>query len=214
MRKESYNKKSGQSLIEILIGIAVGVIIVGGVAATIAVTLRSNVQNKNSQTATALAQELVNSVSDFSAGNWHNLDTLNAATQYHLATTGPAFVSVAGSEAFVIDSLSFSRHFIYEEVSRDPITGNIQESGYVPANADPSTKKILVTVSWQEPGGPASVTLNKFVTRSKNFVFTQTDWSGATGQPGPITSPNNRYNAKGSNIDTTGVAGAIETITP
>lgn len=215
MRKESYkkNKSSGQSLIEILIGIAVGVIIVGGVAATIAVTLRSNVANKNVQTATALAQEIINAVSDFSSANWHNIDTLTPGSQYRLATTGPAFVSAAGAESFVIDSLPFSRYFSYEDVSRDPVTGDIQ-SVFVPVNNDPSTKKIAVTVSWQEQGDTSSVSLNKFVTRSRNFVFTQTDWSGGSGQLGPISSPNNRYDAKGNNITTVVIPGALKTVNP
>ena len=208
MRKGLFGNNKGQSLIEVLIGIAVGVIIIGGVAATIALTFRSNVQTKNSQTATSLSQEIINEVTDFTAGNWHNLDTLTAGTQYRLATTGPAFTAVTGVENFVIDSKPFTRYFTYSNVSRDPNTDAIQ-SVYDLNNDDPSTKKITVTVSWQEGASNPSVSISKFVTRSKNLVFVQTDWSGAAGQVGPITAPNNRYDSK-SNIDSTGVPGSIK----
>ncbi len=192
---------SGQSLIEILVGIGVGVIIIGGVAATIALTLRSNVQNKNNQIATSLAQEVVSEVSDFAGANWHNLDNLSTGLQYHLATSGPNFSAQSGIETFTVEGKVFTRYFVYNNVSRDAATDNI-ESSYNSANNDPSTKKLTVTVSWPEGPDTASVALNKFLTRSKSLVFRQTDWSGAAGQVGPITSINNRY-ASTSNLDTT-----------
>jgi hypothetical protein len=175
---------SGQSLIEILIGLAVGVIIIGGVAGTIAVTLRSNVQNKNIQTATSLAQELVNKLTDFASANWHNIDALGLGQQYYLIQSGAAFSVQPGIEPpQTIDNIPFSRYFTVENVSRDA-NDNI-EAVYNSANDDPSTKKAVVTVSWQQGASPAQVTLNKFLTRRKNLVFDQTDWSGTSGQTGP-----------------------------
>lgn len=206
MRKARLSKINGQSLIEILIGIAVGVIIIGGVTATIALTLRSNVQNKNIQTATSLSQELLDKLTDFAGANWHNIDALSGP--HHLQPAGATFAAVAGSENVIVEGITFSRSFTTQNVSRDPGTDTI-ESIYNPGNDDPSTKKAVVLVTWQVGADTAQASLNKFLTRSKNLIFHQTDWSGSAGQAGPITVPNNRYDSK-SNIDTAGVAGSLK----
>ena len=81
--------------------------------------------------------------------------------------------------------------------------GNIDPSAsYAAANEDPSTKKLIVVVAWMENTTPSNVTLNKFVTRSKNQVFLQSDWSGGGLQVQfPVAgSANNRYDTKGSNL--------------
>ncbi len=183
MRKGSSNSNSGQSLIEVLIGIAVGVIIIGGVAATIAVVLRSNVTTKNSQTAAALAQEVMNEAGDLATADWHKIDTLTfdltatppVSGQYRIATTS-GFSILPGSETFTLDGKSFTRFFTVEYVSRDG-SGNIEpEASYTLVNDDPTTKRIVATVQWLEGTSPASVSLNKFVTRSRNLIFLQTDW--------------------------------------
>ncbi len=220
MYKELLRSNKGQSLIEILIGIAVGVIIIGGVSATIAVVLRSNVQNKNSQTATSLAQEVLNEIGDIATANWHSID-LPVVGQYHVAiTTGAVFVIQSGTEGpamLTLDGKGFTRFFTVENISRDPNTGDIQPAAsYAVANDDPSTKKIVVTVQWLEGSDTASVNLTKFVTRSRNLVFRQTDWVGGTGQaifPSAGTVVNNRYNSKGGNIDTA-ISDVLETISP
>lgn len=217
MHKELSTNNKGQSLIEILIAIAVGVIIIGGVAATIGVTLRSNVNTKNSQTATALAQEVLNEVTDLAAGNWHNLDSLTASivgspVQYRVATSGPSFSTQAGVETFTLDGKQFNRYFTYENVSRDT-NGNI-EPLYSSANADPSTKKLIVTVSWTEGATPTSVSLNKFLSRTKNQVLLQSDWSGAGAQVNfPASGVNTRWDTKGSNLKVSN-PGYLRTVTP
>ncbi len=222
MHKASSRNSSGQSLIEILVGIGVGVIIIGGVAATIALTLRSNVQNKNSQTAASLGQETINELTDLAAGNWHTIDSLTfdntlnppATGQYKIATTGAAFVIQSGSENFTLDGKPFTRSFVIQKVSRDPNTNDIL-SPWDANNEDPSTMKLVVTVSWQEGSNTANVSLSKLVTRSKNLVFVQTDWSGGSGQvqfPAPGAA-NNRYDSKGSNINTAN-PGYLKTVTP
>ncbi len=209
MLKEQLRKTSGQSLIEILVGIAVGVIIIGGVTATIAITLRSNVQNKNIQTATSLSQELLDKLTDFAGANWHKIDALSGS--HYLQTAGTTFAATAGSDTTVLEGITFTRSFTIENVSRDPTTDTI-ESVYNAANNDPSTKKAVVLITW--PVGPdtAQVSLNKFLTRSKNLIFHQTDWSGAAGQAGPFTVPNNGYDFKTASVNTTGVPGSIKVV--
>ena len=71
------NREAGQSLIEILIGVAIGAILIGGAAATITLTLRSNVQNKNIQIASSFSQAMLDQVSVYADADWHNIDVLS-----------------------------------------------------------------------------------------------------------------------------------------
>ncbi|KKU77394.1 MAG: hypothetical protein UY12_C0026G0013 [Parcubacteria group bacterium GW2011_GWA2_47_8b] len=206
MLKALFKNSKGQSLIEILIGITIAGMLISGAVLTITASLRSSVQNKNIQTATSLGQELLDKASVFSEGSWlgvYNLD--KSLTEYYLATSGPSFVTSIGMETIELDGVSFVRYFILDNVSRDS-DGNIVTSG---GTDDPSTQKITVFVFWSEGGDASNSTFVKYLTRGRNLVFRQTDWSGGSGQTGPITVPNSRYDTA-TDIDATGQPGSIK----
>lgn len=94
----------------------------------------------------------------------------------------------------------YTRYFYFDNVSRDA-SGNISGSG---AN-DPSTKKATVVYGW--PGGPTS-SFSTYLTRFRNNVFEQTDWSGGPGQNGPVTSANNKFSTS-TQIDYSTTNGSI-----
>ncbi|MEK7192317.1 MAG: prepilin-type N-terminal cleavage/methylation domain-containing protein [Patescibacteria group bacterium] len=197
----------GQSLIEILIGLAIGAILIGGAAATLTLTLRSGLQNKSIQIATGLSQEILSQIESFAEANWHNLyGLLEAPSQYHLSVSGASFISSSGVEIIPIEGVSYTRYFTVENVSRD--ASNSIQAVYDPANDDPSTQKVAVTTSWQQGPDLASVTFNEYIARKKNLVFHQTDWSGGGGQLGPVTIVNNKYDVS-SGITINNPAGAI-----
>ncbi|MCX7589930.1 MAG: hypothetical protein N2Z85_03280, partial [Patescibacteria group bacterium] len=50
--------------------------------------------------------------------------------------------------------------------------------------------------------------LTTYITRSKNVILNQTDWSGGGGQTGPITSTNSMF-ATSTNIDFSTTTGSI-----
>ena len=211
MPKGRFKKISGQSLVEILIGIAIGAILIGGAAATIALTLRSNVQNKNIQIATSLAQEILDKTAVFSEANWRNIyDLSKSPTQYYLTASGAAFSVMTGSEAVVVDAINFARYFVVENVSRDS-GGSIVTSG---GTDDPSTQKIIAYATWTEVGETAEVKLQKYITRSRNLVYRQTDWAAGSGQAGPITTVNNRFDTANAELDYTTTPGSIFVIIP
>lgn len=184
MLKELFRNNRGQSLVEILVAITIATILIGGAVGTIALTLRSNVQNKNLQIANSLGQELLDQASVFAEANWHNIysPTVVKGSPYYLAISGSAFSLTPGSEAVTVDGVTFNRSFVIENVSRDS-SDNI-EAVYNPANDDPSTQKLTVTTAWLQGTQTAMTSLNKYLIRSKNLVFHQTDWSGGAGQPG------------------------------
>jgi len=55
---------------------------------------------------------------------------------------------------------------------------------------DPSTQNITSVTAWT---GNRSLTLIRYLTRSRNEVFTQTDWTEGSGQDGPFTRPTSQY---------------------
>jgi hypothetical protein len=107
----------------------------------------------------------------------------------------------------------YRRSFYVENVCR-AISGSSTITGIYPCSGgstdDPSTERVTVNVAWTLPNGNAQTTsLVDFLTRAKNAIFDQTDWSGGGGQEGPITKPNSLYYS-GSNVDVTSTPGSFK----
>ncbi len=98
----------------------------------------------------------------------------------------------------------YARSFTIENTSRDSCgVGDITTEATStcasgPATSgvadDPSTQKITVNASWSG-GGSAGSAISKilYIARTASTIFRQTDWSGGSGQEGPITSINNQF---------------------
>lgn len=71
MAQSRFKKVKGQSLIELLIALTVGIILIGSAATLIAVTLRSSTHNKFVQPAVQLAHDLLDKVAVFSETRWY-----------------------------------------------------------------------------------------------------------------------------------------------
>lgn len=184
MYKGLLSKNSGQSLIEILIGVAIGAILIGGAAATITFTLRSNVQNKNIQIASSLSQAMLDRVTVFAAADWHNIDEVSGlvpGNSYYLAPKDSGLERKDGALSETIDGVAFSASFKVESVHRNQSTEAIEPSS-ASTYEDPSTKKIIAITTWNENEDVANVTVNKYITRSRNFIFQQTDWQDGKPQ--------------------------------
>lgn len=191
-------------MIEIIIGMAVGVIFIGASVGAIALILRSNYDVRTTQIADSLASEYLDTLQTISEKNWHDIYDLSGkgpSSQFYLIASGTTYAILPSATTTIMEEKSFTRYFSVENVNRD--NGEITESG---GNEDPSTQKIMATVDWE--GGR---TLNKtqYLTRSRNSVFRQTDWSGGSGQEGPITLPNNKF-ASSTDIDYTSASGLIK----
>ena len=200
------NASAGQSLVELIVAVSLGAIFVLGVVTAISVTLRLSAQNKHFQTTAFLAQELLDNTTVVAEYDWRRIaDLAPPAVTYYLDTgvTPFAVVSNPPEETIVINDTPYARRFMVEPVSRDS-GGNI-ESVYNSANDDPSSKKVTVTVSWT---GTQNVTMTKFITRSRNQVALQSDWSGGGGQPGALLDPG-KFDTQ-SGVDFSGVSGAVK----
>ena len=197
----------GQSLIEVLIAVTVGVLMIGVVITFIAPVLRSDTHTSRAQTAASLSKELLDNVRVLSEANWHNIDLLNigSSSRYYIATTTP-FSATSGIESVSVGTTTYKRYFYIDNVCRDP--GNLVVLSCGSNKNDPSTKKVTVVYTWP----PASTsTISQYLTRSQNRFFIQTDWSGGPGKEGPVTSTGSRFSTSSLSpgIDHTSSTGSI-----
>lgn len=186
--------RCGQSLIELLIGMAIGSLMIIAAASVIAPTLRINTQTSRAQTAAALGKALMDNASVWAEGDWHRIAGLATSSAFHfyLNASSSPFSSSTGDESVVVSTTTYKRFFYVDDVYRDG-SGNITPT---PGNHDPSTKKITVGYSWPNA---ATNTVSSYITRSNNRVYVQSDWSGGPNQAGPITNTNSLF-ASSSNI--------------
>ncbi|PIR87705.1 MAG: hypothetical protein COU10_03175 [Candidatus Harrisonbacteria bacterium CG10_big_fil_rev_8_21_14_0_10_45_28] len=170
--------ESGQSLIEIIVGLAVGVLFIVAAVGIVSLSLKVDFSNTTEQTGIELANDLINNIEVFANADWHNLDSLTSGTDYHLATGTPFFTSSSTEEVISDGIVDFHRSFSWAPVSRSSVTNQIDGNG----DNDPSTALVTVTVSWQNSGDTDSVVIKKYLTRSRTRIFSQTDWSGLPEQ--------------------------------
>jgi len=160
--KKIFKNKKGISVVELLV-VAV-IMAIGLVALFNAVTssLKTSRLMKENDQAKELAQEALEAVRSFRDGtDWETdglgtlnlydpLDPLDPTSFYHPETIDdpPKWNLASGEETMIMGI--FTRKVIFESVSRDPTSKNI-ESVYNPdpAHADPNTRKVTATVSWQ-----------------------------------------------------------------
>lgn len=104
----------------------------------------------------------------------------------------------------VYDSGVFTRFFNVENVNR--LGDDIVTSG---GSDDPSTQKITSRVQWTAIDKTPEVKIATYLTRWRNFVFHQTDWSGGSGQDGPFTAPGAVFSTS-TNTDYSGAPGSLK----
>lgn len=102
---ELCHSRSGQSLIEIIVGLAIGSILIGAAAFAISAMLQANLTNQKGQAALAFSQELLNKAKAYGSADWQHLYGLekSSSTQYYLNATGTSYFVIEGKEG-VIDN--------------------------------------------------------------------------------------------------------------
>ncbi|MEK7634326.1 MAG: hypothetical protein AAB396_00355 [Patescibacteria group bacterium] len=222
---DRYNSNRAQSLIEIIIGISIAGILVGGSTMAIALILRSNFDAKTTQTASFLASEYSDNISSIAESNWLKVycppdgncsgTAKGIDSKFYLNLSGSSYSIIGGTASTIVEGRTFTRYFYIENVSRDScgigdISANATTScaggGSSGVADDPSTQKITVKVDWE---GNRSVSKIQYLSRSRNFSATQSNWSNGSGQEGPITSLNNSFSSS-SNIDYFSIPGSIK----
>ncbi|MEK9154723.1 MAG: prepilin-type N-terminal cleavage/methylation domain-containing protein [Patescibacteria group bacterium] len=187
--KKKENNYKGQSLIEIIIALAIGVIFIGAAVGAVALSLRSNLDTRTTQTADNLARELVDNVSVIAESDWIKIYNLTKTSNYYIDSSRQIVSAGPSDETIIIENRSYKRYFFVENVNRDScgigdITSNsisapdcIMQQGVGYIAEDPSTQKITAKVEW---GDGRSMSVLKYISKTRNFSFTQTDWAGGS----------------------------------
>ncbi len=192
------NRQSGQSLIEVIIGVTIAGVFILGASQLLNISNISSYRNKEYQTATFLAQELAENISIYANAKWYciasgscaatkGIYNLNkgASNKYYLVNAPLEWRS--GEETVDISGLSYNRDFFVENICRsgDGSIANVQ-SGSCGAGTveDSSTQKTTIIVKWIASGQNYDLKLEQYITRTRNAAIIQTDWSGGSGQSG------------------------------
>lgn len=212
----STRAQSGQSLIELVIGIGVGIIFITGALGIVTLALRLDFENKFSQTASELVQTISEEISTMANASWHNLltdvngDPITHASNspYHVVEDNGFFKASPGTDTVTLNDQNYTVSFTIADLDRNSAPG---ESGIVETGtgiSDPSTAEITITVSWDQDGNTGEVVFKRILTRNRDRIWHQTDWSGGEPQAGPF-SEKHAYIFYSINVATTTVAGQI-----
>ncbi len=189
---------------DILVGTAIGAILIFAAVTAIGPALQTNSQAANVQAAAWLATGMLNDLQTWSNGNWHNILALATGTsqQYFLITSSSPYVATTGIETLVQGTSTYWRYFYVMDVARD-LSGNIVASG---GYYDPSTKLVTVVYGWN--GGP-STTVSQYLTRNQVKIYSQMNWTSGPSSTAVVSTTNFQF-ASSSNINYTGTPGAIK----
>lgn len=208
LKRENY----GQSLIEILIAIAIGIIIIGAAAAIIIPALRINNTVNEAKVAANLGKELIENVTAFAGADWHKLEDITATTAtsfYFLTTSTLGFQHATGTEQITVGTTTYSRWFLVESVCRS--LGLIATSTFGTDcgvfTYDPSTKKVTVYFNWPES---VTSTISTYLTRFRSRSLSQTNWSKGSTSSLMITSSTTDYFSTSTNINFSSSTGQIK----
>ena len=166
--------QKGQSLIELLLTIALVSIFFPALLTGFASTRNNRAVKDQRQLATAYLNEAQEAIRVVRANGWSNL----SLGTYHPIVSGSTWILTSGSE--LIDS-NFTRQITIEDIKRDS-NGNISQNGTL----DPSTKLITISVSWNLPF-PNSVSAASYLTRHDSNIHTDTTIADFSGTAQEVT---------------------------
>ncbi|MEW6617531.1 MAG: hypothetical protein AB1333_03905 [Patescibacteria group bacterium] len=205
-KKRDKRNQSGQLLLELLVAVAAAAIIVTLGAQTTYVSIRGNKVAGDKNIALGLAQETLTAVDGVATEKWQNVyDLTKGSAQYYTATSSGKWVIASGTQDYILNNVIYTRSFTIQNVCRSTstraITGITDTSGGATTcstntgSHDPSTQKINITISWPEAD---PLTESAYITRWRNKVFTQTQWS--TMSEGPATSSASLFYSTTTNV--------------
>lgn len=182
IKNSSFQK--GQSLIGILLAIAIGAIVFILGSQIIQTSLKAAEASRQKTLSFQLAQEAFEATKAISEEDWHTIDSATTGQEYYLDNSNGKWElsQSIGKKTITLGKDTYSRWIVFNNVSRD--TNGSIEASYNASNKDPSTKKITADVTLN---GIQKISWNYYLTRWENNISNQTDWSGDNGVEGPVT---------------------------
>lgn len=157
-----FNNK-GQSIIELLVVIALSAILLPPIFSGFMSAREGRSQQRKRLAATSLFKQTEEQVKNIKESGWSNFATNGT---FHPQQTGSSWI-LAPDTANIN---GFIQKVVISEVYRDSVTRAVVSSGGI---LDPSTKKIVTTISWDTPYS-SSIESTSYFSRHNNLVSTQT----------------------------------------
>lgn len=179
---KNYRFQLGQSLVELILAMALSVVFLPALIAGLASTREGKPQQNQRIAATTLLKEAQEAVRVVREAGW---SAIAPTGTFHPAVSGTSWSLSPNAESL---NGGLYRSIVVSDVYRDVVSGAIVASGGV---FDPSTKRVVADVSWSEPYA-SSVTSTFYVSRFlQNSVTSHTtvaDFNGGTNTSTSVTS--------------------------
>ena len=176
-KSDRLNQSRGALLLELLVVISLLAVILSIGSQSVFVSMQSSKKSSENDVAIGLMNESMEALRSIAEEKWQNIYGVAKGSLYFATSTTPVgtWTLVSGSEVVVLNGVSYTRSVVINDVLRDDTTRIIVTSS---GNADPSTQKITVTVSW--PNADPLVMVEYFF-RWKNKTCVQSSWVGTVG---------------------------------
>lgn len=178
----------GQSLLEVLLGLAIGTLLLVAAVFALSGVLRSSTTIDKNQTASFFAQDLINRARSTFEGNWQLFSGVSTTNSFHyfLNATGTSFVPVLGEESMFENDITggLVSHWKFDEDLTSPTvwesSGLSRVQGTIISGSPP---RIMRTLSGCKAGNcffsSSSLAAGEYIkipTTSPN-VFGTSNWS-------------------------------------
>lgn len=175
--KISSRKQKGQSLIELLVTIGLMAVILPALIVGFVATRSGRAQQEQRLKATALLQEGEEAVRVVRETDWATFAALSSpsGTQYKLTHVPSTTWSLAQGTETTADGITryITISDVYRDFVTDPTNAPIVDSTAPNATLDPSTKKVTVTVHWNNPLSTTE-SATEYLTRDESLMYTET----------------------------------------
>lgn len=195
--------QAGQSLLEILVVVALVVVLATLGAELVVTSLRGNKVTTERDVGLRTAEEVFEGVSAAATQDFENVYNLTkGTTQHRVVQVSGAWVIQVGTQDVVLNGVTYTRYFTVQNICRHATTRDIigitdTDGGTTTCSIgvhDPSTQRLTVYVEW--PGGETLLNYD-YISRWRNQICNQTEWSATGG--GPDACPSTNYDSS-SNV--------------
>lgn len=169
------NNHKGQSLIELMIAMALSIILIPAILASMITTREGRAQSDQRLQASLLLEEASEAILAIKEKDWQEIE--NNGT-FHPVNINNFWTLEDGEE----DLIGIKRSITISSVNRNT-SGVIVDVG---GSLDPSTKKIKIDVTWNAPNS-SSLQTTMYLTRYVNKALIQTSVEDFTGAEGNLS---------------------------
>jgi type II secretory pathway pseudopilin PulG len=165
MMKKIFLNQAGQMLVELMMAIGLAAVIIPSLLTGLIASREGRPQQQQRAQAIALLKETVSAVQSVKDTDWNIFTTAVTDNPYHPVITSNKWTLATGSST----TNNLTQQVVISDVHRDT-NGAIVTTG---GTLDPSTKKVISTISWTEPQN-SSISSTQYLTRTTNLSYSHT----------------------------------------